>query len=551
MDLPPAPLVPDADRAGADGAARSGQTGLRAARRATCASQAAEVRYVARIVERCRSEVQERVLELGDTQLDVDAEQFVTNLSVDTVMAALGVGRSSAEDLVSLASRLTRVMPSVLSAWSAGVLDRDRVRVLVRATEVLDDESARRVVAVALTWSGDAPWQGPAPRSWRTRVERAVVQADTEAAERRREAAVAARRVRVWAEGDSTGVLQLHADAADIALADQVVSDLARAWPATGPDGVRLSTDQRRADAMIGLFRAVRDGSLAYYPEPDPGADHCGTFPGNVAGSAFARDSGSAFAPRAGSTCGSQVGSAFGLREGTTFGAGPGRATVPDADSGVRLPRVPVRRVHDLGLVLHADTLLGDGPAADEPAQLRGLGRPSVMDPASARRLARRQLSHGSAVQVLVVDATGALQQVVRLDRRSADHCSSRRSLVAAVREAITTAPALSTDGYEPTETIARHVRAEAPTCSFYDCPRRARDCDLDHDTPWPRGPTSVTNLDPKCRRHHNTKTLELARTRLSGGPGTGTRTVHWTLPAGITVTTSPERLPGADAPRP
>ena len=83
-------------------------------------------------------------------------------------------------------------------------------------------------------------------------------------------------------------------------------------------------------------------------------------------------------------------------------------------------------------------------------------------------------------------------------------------------------------------------MHAAAPTCSFYDCPRRARSCDLDHDTPWPRGPTSVTNLDPKCRRHHNAKTAGVFKTKLTTGPGAGRRSVRWTLPAGIQVTTSP-----------
>jgi hypothetical protein len=103
--------------------------------------------------------------------------------------------------------------------------------------------------------------------------------------------------------------------------------------------------------------------------------------------------------------------------------------------------------------------------------------------------------------------------------------------LLAAVRQAIADAPTWEVQGHDPSEAIARHVRAAAPTCSFYDCPRQARSCDLDHDTPWPRGPTSVTNLDPKCRRHHNAKTLGVARTRLTAGPGAGPRTVHWTLP--------------------
>jgi Domain of unknown function (DUF222) len=514
MDLPPAPFVPDAARAGADGAALD-LAGLRQTRQATCASQAAEVRWVARIAARCRAEVHERALALGDTHLDVDAQDFADALAVDTVGCALGVSKSEAAALVDLADRLS-VLPAVWDAWQAGLLDSSRVRVLARATDVLDDATAHAVARHVLASAGGAPWQGPAPRSWRAQVERAVVHADAAAAERRRAAAVAARRVRAWAEGDGTGVLQLHADAADIALADQVVTDLALAWPPTDPDGVRLSMDQRRADALIGLFRAVRDGSLAH--DSDRGA---------LAGQAAGQPSGPA--------------------AGSGFAPAPGSGFAPAVVAGSGLPRVPVRRVHDLGLVLHADTLFGDGPAADEPGQLRGLGRPAVLAPGSARTLARRQLRDGTSVQVLVVDATGSLARVVRVDGTV---CRSRTSLTAAVRQLLAEAPELQADGHDPTEAIARHVRADAPTCSFYDCPRRARSCDLDHDTPWPRGPTSVTNLDPKCRRHHNAKTLGAAGTTLTAGPGTGARTVHWTLPAGVRATTSPEPLPGV-RPRP
>jgi hypothetical protein len=249
-------------------------------------------------------------------------------------------------------------------------------------------------------------------------VEDAVVYVDPAAAGKRRAAAVAARRVRSWPEGDGSAVLAVHAGDADIALADQVINDLARAYPGTDPNGVRLTMDQRRTDALIGLFRTVRDGSLA-----DPSA--------------------------------------------------------------------------------------------------------------------------GSAFRISPGDGSGAVEQVVRLDRSASDACNSREALVSAVRQKLAAQPELETDGHDPTEAITRHVRAAAPTCSFYDCPRQARSCDLDHDTPWPRGPTSISNLDPKCRRHHNAKTLGVVRTSLNAGPGAGPRTVHWTLPGGITVTTSTEPLPG------
>jgi hypothetical protein len=485
MDLPRVP------GAAASGAAARDVAGAREANRVCCAADAAKLRWVARIVEDCRAEVRDRVLALGDTELDMNGEEFAHRMCVDTVMCALGVGKNEAARLVNLADRLT-ILPEVWDAWNAGVLDASRVRVLANATDVLDDATARAVAREVLAWAGHGPWDGLPPRQWRTRVAEAVVAADAQAAERRRAAAVAARRVRSWEEGDGSAVLAVHAGKAEIALADQVITDLARAWPATDEAGIRLSMDQRRADAFIGLLRAVRDHSVTGVPTLNAAA-------GSAAGSAFT----------------------------------PG------------LPRVPVRRVHDLGLVLHADTLFGDGPATDATGQLRGLGRPDVVDPASARTLARKQLSDGIGLQVLVVDDTGAVQRVVRLDQDTARSCGSREALATAVRQELADAPPLQVDTHDPSEAIARHVRAASPTCSFYDCPRLARFCDLDHDTPWPRGPTSVSNLDPKCRRHHNAKTFGVVQTRLTVGPGTGPRTVRWTLPAGIEVTTSPEPLPG------
>jgi hypothetical protein len=497
MDLPPTGDSRGASTASAVGSVEARELAeTREGRRLVCAAQAAEVKRVARIVHRCRDQVRERVLALGDSDLDMDAEVFAHRQSVDSVMVALGIGKNEATTLVNLADRLA-VLPAVWEAWSAGVLDTFRVRVLADATDVLDDATARAVAAQALAWAGDGPWAGPAPRQWRSRVEEAVVRADAQAAARRRAAAVAARRIRTWAEGDGSGVLAVHARANDIAMANMVITDLARAWPATDGDGVRLSMDQRRTDAFIGLLRAVRDHNLTD-------------------------------------------------QSGVNSGAAPGSAFAPASPPTTLLPRVAVRRVHDLGLVLHADTLFGDGPDADATAQLRGLGRPDVVDPKSARTLGRQQLRDGIGVQVLVVDDTGAVQHLVRLDRDTAERCRSRESLVAAVRDQLADAPPLEVDTHDPSEAIARHVRAAAPTCSFYDCPRPARSCDLDHDTPWPRGPTSVTNLDPKCRRHHNAKTYGVMQTRLVAEPGTGRRTVHWTLPAGIGVTTSPEPLPGA-----
>jgi hypothetical protein len=498
-----APVVPQR--------AQSALDGLRAARQAVCTAQAEELRWAAQLARDCQAEARERLRELRPTASEgVDDEALAESLAVATVSCALGIGDAAASSLVHQSGRLTTVLPEVLAAWQAGVLDLSRVRVVATATEVLDDETARVVARGLLAEAGSAPWEGPAPRSWRRTVDRAVVRADQAAAARRRAAALAARRVRAWSEGDGTGVLQLCADASDIAMVDQVVTDLASALPATDDTGARVSLDQRRSDAMVNVFRSIREGSLARYPHgADPQAVTSPT-PGDPATEVDRR----------------------------AAGASPGFA-------GTTLPRVPVRRVHDLGLVLHADTMFGDGPRAEATGEQRGLGAPLAVDSSSARWMARRHLNNGGNVQVMVVDASDALAQVVCLDNRAARGFTTRADLHAAVRAALAAAPALSTPSYEPTEAIARHVRAEAPTCSFYDCPRQARSCDLDHDTPWPRGPTAVTNLDPKCRRHHQLKTNGLARSQLRAGPGTGARSVQWRLAGGVLVTTAPQPLPG------
>jgi hypothetical protein len=190
MDLPPT-LDPRgvATTPVGDSAAAREVAEARKANRACCAADAARLRQVARIVKCCRGEVRERLLALGDRELDMDAEVFAHRQSVDAVMCALGIGSNEATRLVNLADRLT-VLPAVWDAWSAGVLDASRVRVLADATDVLDDVTARAVATQVLAWAGDGPWAGLPPRQWRSEVEKAVVAADAQAAARRRAAAV-------------------------------------------------------------------------------------------------------------------------------------------------------------------------------------------------------------------------------------------------------------------------------------------------------------------------------------------------------------------------
>ena len=231
------------------------------------------------------------------------------------VQVTLGIGPGPAAKLVHLARRLTTVMPRALDALESGRLDMARVRALADATEVLPGHLARDVADEMLDVAGEAPWAGLSPRAWRARIDRTVIRVDADAARRRRREAYEARLVRSTPTIDGMAELIVTADATDVAMAEQVLTDLAHGRDATGPDGDYLTVDQRRVDAFVDVFRRVRDG----------------------------RD----------------------------------------------LPGMPVRRERELGLVMPADTFFGDGPAADDPGEVRGLGQTAYLDPQTAREQAQ------------------------------------------------------------------------------------------------------------------------------------------------------------------
>ena len=62
--------------------------------------------------------------------------------------------------------------------------------------------------------------------------------------------------------------------------------------------------------------------------------------------------------------------------------------------------------------------------------------------------------------------------------------------------------------GRYPSTRLAEAITIRAGTCRFPTCTVPANRCDLDHHQPHPHGPTSATNQDPFCRRHHRGNTL-------------------------------------------
>ncbi len=316
---------------------------LRADARALAAAEGKRLRRVVAIAERC-TRVTRAFLALGGRVPGAASDtELVMSAVTCELMMALGISKGHAENLQLLATRLVRVLPETLAMLECGRLDLTRARLLAEATEVLDDTHARQVQALLLPTVGDGPWDGPSPRAWRARVQRAVITVDLDSARRRRESAIRCRLVRAWAAGDGTGVIQIEGRDIEIAFTDGVITDLALAWPAVGPDGEALSMDQRRADAVMDLFRRVSDGN--------------------------------------------------------------------------DLPWMSPRREREVGIVLHADTLFGDGPAKNDPGELRGLGAPVPIDPRSVAALARGEIASGAATRVLLVDGDGVLQRTLRLHK--------------------------------------------------------------------------------------------------------------------------------------
>jgi hypothetical protein len=89
--------------------------------------------------------------------------------------------------------------------------------------------------------------------------------------------------------------------------------------------------------------------------------------------------------------------------------------------------------------------------------------------------------------------------------------------------------------GYRPDRVLTEFCLARDTTCRFPGCTRPARRCHLDHQTPWPTGPTAATNCQCLCAKHHRLK--HTTGWTVVGNPN---HTLTWTSPTGHTYTSEP-----------
>jgi hypothetical protein len=163
------------------------------------------------------------------------------------------------------------------------------------------------------------------------------------------------------------------------------------------------------------------------------------------------------------------------------------------------------------------------------PDALAALAHATAGQRAALADLLNRTTGGGLAdrPRIAVTDAlTGALLAL-----------TDARELRAAAAAGRGLGPPGPTDGYRPGAVLDRFLRARDRRCRFPGCRRRVpRGGELDHNEPWPAGPTAASNLNGFCTPHHRGK-HQAPEWHYDLSPD-GVLTV--TTPTGLTASTDP-----------
>jgi hypothetical protein len=189
------------------------------------------------------------------------AEELAADFAPNEVALALTLTQCAADCWMGLAVSLAGRLPATLAALRSGGIDLARARLIDQFTTPLDDELARKVERRVL-----AKAEHQTTGQLRASLQRAVISADPEAAERRRKQAE--RNARVELAGEPEGTASLfgrYLPAAQAAAAWARVSAIAKALEQGGAAG---GIDLLRAQVFIRLLLGAPLAPPGDHPEP-------------------------------------------------------------------------------------------------------------------------------------------------------------------------------------------------------------------------------------------------------------------------------------------
>jgi hypothetical protein len=460
-----------------------------------------------RQVSHCQSWLARIVAEIGRRRVEQSrrpgwsrvAEHVTDELAVELTLT----GRS-ADRLRDLVSGLER-LPEVNDALLSGFIDWARARVFVDELAVLDDAAAREI-ATALA----DPAAGWTTGQLRAALARAVLAADPGAAGRRKKTARKETRVELWREGSGNSALAgRELRPASAILLDKKLTSDAQWLSACGVPG---TVDELRALAYTTLLSGRDLESILDDPASWPSA---GAGPGE-GGAGVADDAAE--------------------RPHATRGDGASAAAGRRAERNGAQPEPAAGSIH---LTMPASTLLG----GEEPGEANGYG---PVDAGTSRELAEILSADPATRWCLTVTGPGAAAVAHACARRGPAAGEPVTRWAAGLRERLLVLESgrcrhtRQAPGYVPPPRLRHLVMVRQRQCAFPGCRRPARQCDLDHTTPFENGGlTCECNLAPLCRRHHRAK--QAPGWRLTQDqPGVMT----WRLPSGRSYETVGEPYP-------
>ncbi len=372
--------------------------------------------------------------------------------------------------LLARSRRLAADLPTVWEAFQRGELDAEQIRVIDRVARRVTEAST---LAAIDEQAVDAA-QTRSPKQLTVWLLRLVVQLEPLAFQQRHRRALAERRVTVIQGADGIGYVTGEVSAADAAAIDGMLAAVARSLGAEDP----RTEQQRRSD----LFADLLLGRLASTkPDHDDEDAKPQTIRSGWKSKTLTPTPANCSAP----SCNVWM---------VTVNPSANRSMprrITQRRQAAKFVRRP--RKHRIGVVVPLASLLG---ATDAPGELAD--RSGFLPGETLRDQIAETLDPDPHDEVLftrlLTDDGGRLLDTTELGRY-------------------------------PSARLAQAIKIRAGTCRHPTCTVPADRCDLDHHEPWPHGPTSATNMDPLCRRHHRAKTFAwLATLRDHDG-------VDWTMP--------------------